>query len=57
MMDFETWLMELDRVAREEFGYESDQRIFEDTGRDCWREPWLDGDTPRDAYMEGCRDD
>ena len=48
--EFNAWCDELDKIAREEFEFECDCTIS--TGRECWRDAFEDGETPRDALLE-----
>jgi hypothetical protein len=50
VMTFDEWLAELDRVAVSHFGFSGP--IVAQTGRDCWRSYYDDGDTPRGAIAE-----
>lgn len=46
-LTFDQWLAELDRVAVEEFDFNSP--IVVDTGRECWRTYYESGAPPSEA--------
>ncbi len=46
-LTFDQWCDEIDRICRDELEFDHD--YTKGTGRECWRQGFDDGETPRQA--------
>lgn len=50
MQGFDNWLTDVERLAREEYGWA--EEAVQSIDRQTWRNYWLDGMSARDALHE-----